>query len=360
MTRLYIIGAGAIAHEHAKASLKQSPAPELRAADPSPAARDAFAKDFPHAVLFSSPEEMLAPPALPDDVVVVATPPWLHTAHTLAALRSGRHVLCEKPLATSVTEATQLATAAAIAGKHLLDCSCRFSARPITREIRRRVLAGEIGRSLRVRWQSRSESSRCGIEYQPESRWFLDKAKAGGGCMLDWGCYDLAVWVEIFQPIAITVESAWLGYPERGELPAGVVCNVEHQASASLRLHLPDGRTVPVAYERSAASHGGGFEIMQIEGERGALDWDWLDWQGSKIRHHRADKSGATVVDTIEWTADDGLGCHDRPLRAMAALLREKNGATPAGNLTASHFTVLAAIYESAHTRLPKTVYLHS
>lgn len=358
MKRLLILGAGAIAREHAKAARKLAPVPALLVADPGAEARAGFAKEYPEAHIFSSPDELLALTSEEGDVVIVATPPWLHAPQTLAALRTGRHVLCEKPLATSLTDARHMVAAAAAAGRQLHCCSSRFSARPITREIRRRLLAGEIGQNWRVRWQSRSSASRTGIEYQPGSRWFLDRARAGGGCLLDWGCYDVAVWTEIFQPVAITVESAWIGYPRRGPAqPADVRIDVEHQATATLRLHLADGRSVPVVFERSAASHGGaGGEVMQIEGETGALDWDWLDWHGSAIRHHRDSGDGTAVVD--QTTAeDDGLFCHDRPLHALAAVLRGQPASPIAGRRAEDCFSVIAAIYRTAETRLPQTIH---
>jgi predicted dehydrogenase len=66
---------------------------------------------------YSSPEELFADPAV--DAVVVAVPDRLHRAVGEAALRAGKHVLVEKPLAATVEDAESLAKTAAETGLHL-------------------------------------------------------------------------------------------------------------------------------------------------------------------------------------------------------------------------------------------------
>jgi predicted dehydrogenase len=80
--------------------------------------REIDAKLFPSARRVPSFEELLAVPDI--DLVVVATPNALHVEQTLAALRAGKHVVCDKPLAQSAAEVEQLARAAAQAGRLLI------------------------------------------------------------------------------------------------------------------------------------------------------------------------------------------------------------------------------------------------
>jgi predicted dehydrogenase len=78
------------------------------------------------------------------DAVSVATPDFTHTPIILAALRAGKHVLSEKPLATTVREAEEIAEAAAAAkGKLMIDFHNRVN--PILAQVRDMVQAGEIG-----------------------------------------------------------------------------------------------------------------------------------------------------------------------------------------------------------------------
>ncbi|MDB5585562.1 MAG: NAD(P)-dependent oxidoreductase [Devosia sp.] len=93
---------------------------------PSPQAIEAFLQKEPEATVHNNIENLLAAPALPDDIVVVATPPRTHAELAIRAFASGRHVLSEKPLGISSDEAEQMLAAARRAGKHLGDCSMRF------------------------------------------------------------------------------------------------------------------------------------------------------------------------------------------------------------------------------------------
>jgi predicted dehydrogenase len=360
ISRVLIAGAGAIAHFHAAAARTLTPPPPIMAADPSDDSRANFQKAFPEAVVLRSVEELFATPAAGSEVAIVATPPFLHFPHAMAALKSGRHILVEKPLVIEAADAEALLAEAQSRGLELACCSSRFSSRPITGEIRRRVFAGEIGEGWRVRWQVRGNGI-PGIGYQPESRWFLDRSKAGGGSLLDWGCYDLAIWTEIFRPVKISVDAAWIGFPRRGEtVPDGIVFDVEHQVTAHLRLHLEDERVVPVFFERSSTGYGGDLHIMQIEGARGCLDWDAIDFQGHKIRWFHENAPGDHVVDetAFEGTPDEPH-FHHRPLLALAKRLSEHPSPDISGCQAVFNFLVLDAVYQVAREGKPQSITLN-
>ncbi len=113
--RLYLVGAGVIARTHVAAAGKLGALDELRVVDPNREALAGFLDAFPEAVGFAGAEEMLAAePGRDDDVVIVATPPRFHREPAIAAARSGRHVLCEKPLAMTVGEAEEMLRAAGV------------------------------------------------------------------------------------------------------------------------------------------------------------------------------------------------------------------------------------------------------
>ena len=102
----------------------------LAAADVRAEARAEFARD--HGLpAFENVEEMARSPLV--DAVWVATPSHLHCAHTLAAVASGKHVICEKPMALSLDECDRMVAAARRAGVQLVlghsKCSTRRSAR---------------------------------------------------------------------------------------------------------------------------------------------------------------------------------------------------------------------------------------
>ncbi|MBM7552145.1 Gfo/Idh/MocA family protein [Thalassobacillus pellis] len=125
--RLYIIGAGVIGLTHAAAAKKISKDFSIKVADTSPAALATFQAQYPDANTYPNVQEMLdSEEAKPDDIVIIATPPFAHYEPTLAAIKSGRHVLCEKPLAMSLSEAEEMTALAEESGKYLGCCSVRF------------------------------------------------------------------------------------------------------------------------------------------------------------------------------------------------------------------------------------------
>lgn len=108
--------------------------------DPEKTAERAKLFDIPMGL--TSVDEALA---LPDvDAVTVATPPHTHAEITLAVLRAGKHVICEKPFARDTAEARRMLEAAEAAGVvHLLGCEFRFDTGQAL--LARTVRSGAIG-----------------------------------------------------------------------------------------------------------------------------------------------------------------------------------------------------------------------
>ncbi|HEX7083788.1 MAG TPA: Gfo/Idh/MocA family oxidoreductase [Gaiellaceae bacterium] len=92
-------------------------------------------------------DAMLSDPSV--DVVHITTPNHVHFEHASAALRAGKHVICEKPLATTVAEADELVELAGASGK---ICAVNFNNRYYgqVQELRRLIAAGELGRIYAV------------------------------------------------------------------------------------------------------------------------------------------------------------------------------------------------------------------
>jgi myo-inositol 2-dehydrogenase / D-chiro-inositol 1-dehydrogenase len=102
-----VVGIGRVGQSHALNVLHKAPRASLLCAC-SPADADiAWAEEhlIPHGVqVYRTFEELIATPQL--DAVIVASLTSLHTRHTTEALDRGIHVLCEKPVCTSVDEAS--------------------------------------------------------------------------------------------------------------------------------------------------------------------------------------------------------------------------------------------------------------
>jgi predicted dehydrogenase len=119
--------------------------------DPDPGPRQA-ARGIPgYAVL----EEALA--SVECDAVLVASPPPTHHAVAKAALEAGKHVLCEKPLATSLEDALDLVWAADRAGR-ILMVSQNYRYNAPFRAVQRLVMEGELGELASIRISCRRDT----------------------------------------------------------------------------------------------------------------------------------------------------------------------------------------------------------
>ncbi len=136
-----IAGTGFIGRVHAR-SLRLAGAELAGVAASSPESASSAAIELGAARAFDSAEEMVGNPDI--DVVHICTPNHLHLPLVEAALWAGKHVICEKPLATDSAGAQRLVDAAASSGLH---AAVPFVYRyyPTVREARERVRSGQTG-----------------------------------------------------------------------------------------------------------------------------------------------------------------------------------------------------------------------
>ncbi|WP_053376279.1 Gfo/Idh/MocA family protein [Paenibacillus sp. FJAT-27812] len=352
--RIYIVGAGAIAGYHAEAIARLTETESERAllyvTDVNPSALAAFAEKYPWAVPVEHLDTMLDEPAEENDIVIVATPPLTHAEISCRALRSGRHVLCEKPLAMNKEEAALMLITAREAGKMLGCCSSRFAGLEITAGVKELLEQGRIGELYQVQWIQRRKRARTGIEYQPTSRWFLNRAISGGGTLMDWGPYDIASLTEVLQPQKVEVLHAWTTNPETNHPHAvEIQSDVEQHVGALLRFHLADGSIVPVHYERAACCHGSERSLTEIEGTAGALQWDWLCFDGSGELVHHYDMNGDPAKNR-STISNEGLGMMDKPIVYFLRAISGQHSPAIVNEQAVFNFSILAAIYDCAHS----------
>lgn len=112
-----VIGAGDISHSHLlayRSRVNRDIAAVVAIADVDGARAAAQAERYEIARVFSSAEELIADPEV--QAVSVCTPPFLHMELSIAALRSGKHVLCEKPVSATLAGLDQIAEAEGAGG----------------------------------------------------------------------------------------------------------------------------------------------------------------------------------------------------------------------------------------------------
>jgi predicted dehydrogenase len=135
------------------------------------------------------------PAALLDrcDAVGICSPTALHPALIEQAAAAGCHVLCEKPLATTLADCDRIAAAVAAAGVTFMQSfPKRFE--PVNHELKRMLAAGELGRLSMARVR---HGHAYGLDPAFQKAWFVDPTLAGGGALLDEGVHgaDLIRWL---------------------------------------------------------------------------------------------------------------------------------------------------------------------
>ena len=141
------------------------------------------------------------------DAVSVCTPPFNHATITSDAAAAEKHVLCEKPMAMNPNEARKMVEACRELGVKLGICTARIRFDPAVEMARQYILSGKLGKIYYARVSSYRRRGRPGIDILINSKWFLDSSKAGGGTLIDIGCYDLDMMLYLLdnpQPRAVS------------------------------------------------------------------------------------------------------------------------------------------------------------
>jgi 1,5-anhydro-D-fructose reductase (1,5-anhydro-D-mannitol-forming) len=142
-------------------------------------------------------DEALTDPEV--QAVYVGTPVFLHAPQTIQSLRSGRHVLCEKPMAMNEAEARAMLDAAAANGKTLGAAYYRRWY-PKVQRAKQLLEAGVIGKPVLAELTCHSW-----FDGQGSRSWLIDPAQAGGGPLFDIASHRIDVVNFLFgQPLRAT------------------------------------------------------------------------------------------------------------------------------------------------------------
>jgi predicted dehydrogenase len=135
------------------------------------------------------------------DVVYVVLPNSMHAEYTIRALKAGKHVLCEKPMATSPADCQAMIDAAKQADRKLMVAyRCRYE--PFNQEMIRMAREQELG-------PVKSIVADHGFNIGDPTQWRLKKEMAGGGSLMDIGIYSLqaARYITGEEPVEIAAMS---------------------------------------------------------------------------------------------------------------------------------------------------------
>ena len=186
-----LVGCGWVARDHVAPALRAATSATLVAlCDPNAAAMKRIADDTPGVAAFAEMDEMLGADI---DAVYVATPNHLHRELTEKAARAGKHVLCEKPMATSLDDARAMVE---VCAKNKVVYATAFDQRfhAAHQQLREITAAGELGEITLARvhyacwtpptWKPDSDDG-------SHDNWRIDPQRAGGGAFIDLAPHGL-------------------------------------------------------------------------------------------------------------------------------------------------------------------------
>ncbi len=262
--RMGILGCANIARQFAR-DVADSPAVRVVAvASRSEDKAREFAETFQLQRHHASYEALLADTGV--DAIYLPLPNSLHAAWAMAAARSGKHVLCEKPLALTLAEAQAMFDAARQHGVVLLE-AYPYWFQPQTGDLMSLLRGGAIGRV-------QSMQACFGFSLaRPEGNIRMDAA-LGGGALLDAGSYPMSLIRLVMgsAPRRVQADARWTAGGIDGGVDIGTMATLLYD----------DGRRAQLSCAMDMAV----FRHASIVGSAGVIETDYLNHTSTQTSGH--------------------------------------------------------------------------
>ena len=163
--------------------------------------------------------------------VYIATPVYLHSEQTALAAEASKHVLCEKPMAITLPACESMIDACNRNAVYLGIAYYRHFY-PVVQRIKEILASGAIGQVMLIQIDAYETS--LFPENHPQ-HWFFEKEKAGGGCLMDFGCHRIEVLFNLLGDITAIQGLTAKIYPQHDvEDVAAVLFGFENGATGVL------------------------------------------------------------------------------------------------------------------------------
>ncbi|MCU7942723.1 MAG: Gfo/Idh/MocA family oxidoreductase [Candidatus Thiodiazotropha sp. (ex Cardiolucina cf. quadrata)] len=216
--RIGVVGAGAIAQRNARDTVASGVATIAGVFDINHKAARDMARDL-SAPFFSSYEDMLKSEAV--DAVLLSVPHHLHRSMTVQAAEAGKHVLVEKPIANTLSEAEEMIKACNANG---VKMTVNYSFRYLPKILKAKQLIddgalGEITGFQTCIQQYKNRGYWTGASSNSPDDWRASKAKCGGGFLIMTACHnvDYLYYISGLKGTRVYSEYATLGSPAEVE-----------------------------------------------------------------------------------------------------------------------------------------------
>ncbi len=243
------------------------------------------------------------------DVVVIATPPATHERLALAALAAGRHVFCEKPLATTAAGAARVRDAAAAHGRVLVvDHVLRYN--PLLRALLRLRAEGLLDDVRRFAFENDAAD-----EALEPGHWFWDPARSGG-IHIEHGVHFFDAARELTGGVPLTVTGTEVRRGPDGPVdivvatavhPGGAVATHTHSFTHA---HRAERQLMRLDYGFAEARLTGWIPAHAVldvwTDDAGARRWAELPSRSAELLHVPGHRPNARAAVTVEVARDAG------------------------------------------------------
>lgn len=208
---------------------------------------------------------LVADPAV--DVVSITTPNAFHPEMAIAALKAGKHVWCEKPMAPAFADAEAMRNAARKSGRVAM-LGYNYIQNPVFREIGRMIADGAIG----APFQLRAEMDEDFMADPAEPFSWKSASSSGYGALDDFAVHPLSLVHRLFGRAERVFCDMAKPYPDR-PLAEGGRRAVETHDMANILLRFPGDLQASLLVNRSAWGRKGRI-ALQVFGSKGSIVYD--------------------------------------------------------------------------------------
>ena len=249
--RVGIIGGAFAGTLHAEGWLATNRAEIIGMAAPSQSTRDTFVSKF-GCKAYEDGKTLLDKEEL--DVVSLTLPNIFHKELTMLAASKGINVVCEKPLAINLQDATEMVELAKNHGIKLLYAEQIIFA-PRYKKVKELIDSGSFGEIVHISHRERHGG--------PHAKWFRDKSMSGGGVTMDMGIHGIGLISYLLKPAKVTHVYARILTVDKNS-PVDDHC--------LLTLEFSNG--VIATVDASWVSPGGVDDVLEVLGRKGYVRAD--------------------------------------------------------------------------------------
>lgn len=253
------------------------------------------------------------------DIVYIVLPNALHAEYVIRAARAHKHVICEKPMATSVEDCRRMIAACKQAGVRL-SIGYRLHFDPFNEEMMRLGQSGTFG-------AVRNVSAKNGMDAGDKNQWRLKQDLAGGGPLMDVGIYCV-------QGALYTL----------GELPIAVTANFHKKTDFEKFAEVEEGLDWEMEFPSGAraacqTSYSQEYNLLRAEAEKG-----WFELQPAYAYNGLKGKTsdGPMVLTSLNQQAAQ--------MDDFALCVQNNTPSRVPGEMGLRDLEILMAIYKAAQT----------